>query len=241
MMAGLPPKYPDKVVVVTGARRGIGRLVAMHFLKEGAKVIGFSRGKGSIEHPGYSHLTVDIRDAGQVRQAFLTIMRTSAAVDILINNAAVLTSLYAMVLPAGSAQKMVETNLLGTFYVSREAAKIMKKSKRGRIVNIGSMASALEPAGDSIYAASKAGMISLAGVLAREFAPFNITCNTVSVTAIETDMMNQIPREKLDAIIHGLPIPRYAQEDDILNVIDFFASGRSSYITGQNIFLGGVH
>jgi 3-oxoacyl-[acyl-carrier protein] reductase len=77
--------------------------------------------------------------------------------------------------------------------------------------------------------------------MAKEFGPFNVTCNTLCISAIESDMLAQLPRHKIDAIIAALPIPRYAKPDDILNVIDFFASSRSSYITGQTVYLGGVH
>ena len=133
------------------------------------------------------------------------------------------------------------TNLLGPFLVSREAAKLMKRRPGGRIINIGSMAATLEPIGDSIYAASKAGLETLSNVLAKEFAAFGITCNTVAVTAIETDMLAQLPRATIDAIIAKLPVARYAVEDDVFNVVDFFASERSSYVTAQTIYLGGLH
>jgi 3-oxoacyl-[acyl-carrier protein] reductase len=146
-----------------------------------------------------------------------------------------------MIMPAQNARAMVDTNLLGTFLVSREAAKIMRKAKTGRIVNVGSMAASLEPMGDSLYAATKAAISTLAGVLAKEFGTFGVTCNTLAITAIETDMLNQLPREKIDEIIANLPVPRYAEPDDIFNVLDFFASDRSSYVTAQTVFLGGVN
>ena len=117
----------------------------------------------------------------------------------------------------------------------------MRSGKWGRIINIGSMAVSLEPVGDSMYAATKAAISTLANVMAKEFAPMNITCNTLGITAIETEMLSQLPRNKIDAVIAGLPIPRYATADDILNVVDFFASERSSYITAQTVFLGGVN
>jgi 3-oxoacyl-[acyl-carrier protein] reductase len=136
---------------------------------------------------------------------------------------------------------MIRTNFLGSFFVSREAAKLMRKGRFGRIINIGSMAATLEPIGDSIYAAMKAASMTLAAVLAKEFAGYGITVNTLAVTALETDMLAQLPREKIDAVVAGLPIPRFATPDDIFNVVDFFASPESSYITAQTIFLGGVH
>jgi 3-oxoacyl-[acyl-carrier protein] reductase len=153
----------------------------------------------------------------------------------------VLTSQYAMNMPAAAAQAMVNVNLLGPFMVSREAAKFMRKRKWGRIINIGSMAVSLEPIGDSVYAACKAGLSTMANVMAREFASFNVTCNTLAITAIDRDMLRQLPRDKVAAIIERLPLPRFAEADDILNVIDFLASERSSYITAQTIFLGGVN
>ena len=233
--------YSASVVVVTGARRGVGLSITEHFLARGAKVFGLARGESTIDNPNYTHMSVDVGNAKEVQMAFFKISKLAGRADIVVNNAAVLTSQYAMIMPAINAQAMVNTNLLGTFYVSREAAKLMKKTKFGRIINIGSMAASLEPMGDSIYAACKAGVSTLANVLAKEFGSFNVTCNTLGITAIDSDMLAQLPREKIDDIIKALPIPRYAKAEDILNVIDFFAAEDSSYITAQTIFLGGVN
>ena len=234
-------KYDGKVVVVTGASRGIGRMLVDYFLAEGAQVVGLSRGEAELEHERYAHFAVDVADAKAVQFAFAKIGKQFGAIDVVINNAAVLTSQYAMIMPAQNAQAMVDVNLLGTFYVSREAAKLMRKAKRGRIINVGSMAASLEPVGDSLYAACKAGVSTLAGVMSKEFSSFNVTCNTLGVTAIETDMLAQLPRETIDGIIESLPVPRYAEPDDIFNVVDFFASDRSSYVTAQTVFLGGIN
>jgi 3-oxoacyl-[acyl-carrier protein] reductase len=144
-------------------------------------------------------------------------------------------------MPPAQAQAMVNINLMGAFMVSREASKMMRNEKWGRIINIGSMAVSLEPIGDSIYAACKAGLATLSNVMAKELAPMNITCNTLSITAIKTDMLSQLPIDKIDSIIAGLPIPRYAVADDIFNIIDFLASERSSYVTAQTIYMGGVN
>jgi 3-oxoacyl-[acyl-carrier protein] reductase len=233
--------YAGKVALVTGASRGIGRMLVDHFIDEGAQVIGFSRGPAELEHDRYAHLEVDVADARAVQFAFAKVAKQFGKVDIVVNNAAVLTSQYAMIMPAQNAQAMVDVNLLGTFYVSREAAKLMRKAKSGRIINVGSMAASLEPIGDSLYAACKAGVSTLAGVMSKEFSTFNVTCNTLGVTAIETDMLAQLPRETIDGIIGDLPVPRYAEPDDIFNVVDFFASDRSSYITAQTVFLGGIN
>ncbi|MBT9459527.1 MAG: SDR family oxidoreductase [Burkholderiaceae bacterium] len=235
-------KYEGKIVLVTGARRGVGRLLAEHFLAEGAQVIGFSRHEDDeAQLPGYTPLAVDVGDPESVVRGFEQVRKQFGRVDIVINNAAVLTSQYAMIMPAGAAKGMLDANILGTFLVSREAAKLMRKTKWGRIINIGSMATSLEPMGDSIYAATKAAIATLANVMAKEFAALNITCNTLGITAIETDMLGQLPKDKIDAVIAGLPLPRYATAEDIFNVVDFFASERSGYVTAQTVFLGGVN
>lgn len=233
--------YSGKLALVTGSRRGIGRLIVEHILRNGGRVAGFARGESTIDHPCYYHFQVDIGDPTSVQQGFAELKEISQALHIVINNAAVLTSQYAMIMPSTQAQAMINTNLLGAFMISREASKMMRKGKWGRIINIGSMTVSLEPIGDSIYAASKAGLVTLANVMAKELGPLNITCNTLSITAIKTDMLSQLPANTIDAVIAGLPIPRYAEADDIFNIIDFLASERSSYITAQTIYMGGVN
>jgi 3-oxoacyl-[acyl-carrier protein] reductase len=241
MAAHEAAKYSDQVVVVTGARKGIGRMLAEHFLADGARVIGVSRGDATIAHANYDHRSLDVGDNLAVRSAFASISRTHGRVDIVINNAGVLTSVRALLMPAPRAEEMVRTNLLGTFYVASEAAKLMLKRKFGRIINIGSMASVLEPVGDSIYSATKAASMTVTGVLAKEFAGYGITVNTLAVSAFQTDMLDQIPQDAMAAVLAELPLPRLATPDDIFNVVDFFASPQSSLITAQTLFLGGAH
>lgn len=230
-----------KVALVTGASRGVGRIVAEHLLARGATVIGFARGEKDIDNNAYDHRVVDVADAGAVRSAVAAAAKAHGPIQIVINNAALLTSQYAMILPDAAARDMIDVNLFGTFMVSREAAKTMRRAGWGRIINIGSMAASLEPVGDSIYAATKAGVATLANVMAKELGPLGITCNTVAISAIDSDMLAQLPRDKIEAIVRTLPVPRFAEADDILNVIDFLLSERSGYITAQTIWLGGIN
>ena len=238
--------YKDKVVLITGSSRGVGLMIAEYFLKNGAKVIGLSRGENSnLNHNNYFHFSVDLGNPDGISTCFRKeISKQFKTIDILINNAAVMTSQYAMIMPIRNALDMININLLGVFIVSREASKLMRSKSPSRIINIGSMASSLEPMGDSIYAATKSGIISLANVMAKEFSSMNITCNTLAITAIDTDMLrshNDTAQDKIKEIISGLTVPRFADIDDIINVIDFFASDRSSYITAQTINLGGIN
>lgn len=232
--------FRNKNVLITGTSRGVGNKLVHYFLKNNANVIGLSSSEFSIVG-NYKHYVCNLSDGQQIKKTFREIAKEYSYIDIVINNAAVLTSQYAMIMPVTNAENMVKVNLLGTFFVSREAAKMMRKNQYGRIINIGSMASSLEPKGDSIYAATKIGVISIANIMAKELSSFNITCNTLGITAIETDMLNQLPKDKIDEIIETLPIPRYATIEDIINVINFFASEDSSYITAQTIFLGGIN
>eukprot|EP01034_Spumella_vulgaris_P003067 gene3067-3955_t len=153
--AGNPPEapfldtpamhYSGKTVLITGSSRGVGRQLTEHMLAQGATVIGFARGEAGVTHAAYHHIQVDLADAAAITTAFMAVRKLTPQVDIVINNAAVLTSQYAMIMPPAAAQAMVNVNLLATFLVSREAAKLMRKSKWGRIINIGSMAASLEP------------------------------------------------------------------------------------------------
>ena len=234
-------RYDGQVAVVSGAHRGVGRHIAEHILYEGGTVVGLARGEAAYERGGYDHVIADVGDGDQVAAAFRHVKSTHGKVDIVVNNAAVLTSQYAMIMPAANAKAMTDTNLLGPFLVSREAAKLMRKAKSGRIVNIGSMAASLEPMGDSLYAACKAALTTLAGVLAKEFGTFGVTVNTLAITAIETDMLNQLPRDKIDEIVAALPVPRYADARRHPQRPRLLRDPRSSYVTAQTIFLGGLH
>ena len=229
------------VVLVTGSSRGVGAVIAQHFLEKDYKVIGFSRNAHSLVNSDYQHYTVDISKQEEVKKTFISIAKEYGRIDVLINNASVLTSQFAMILPAKNVEAMLSINLFGAFLVAREAGRIMCKRKYGRIINISSMAACLEPEGDSMYAATKAGSETMINILAKEFARYNVTCNSLAISAFQTDMLDQLPRDKIEAVIAGLTLPRFACADDILNVIDFFTSDRSSYITAQTIHLAGVN
>lgn len=237
--------YKNKVVLITGASRGVGLNLVERFIENNALVIGVSKSESNFSHPSYFHYSIDLANPDSISTVFKQeISRKFKKIDIVINNAAVLTSQYSMVLPIKNALDMVNVNLLGVFFISREAVKLMRNKDQGRIINIGSMAVSLEPIGDALYAATKAAVNTLANVMAKEFSNYNVTCNTLSISAIETDMLYQhseLARSKIDEIINNLPVPRKATMDDVLNVIDFYASERSSYITAQTIYLGGVN
>ena len=147
---------------------------------------------------------------------------------------------HTLITPLSTVNEILNTNLIGTFLFCREAGKMMSRSQHGRIVNFTTVATPLKLEGEAIYAASKAAIFSLTQVLARELAPFKITVNSIGPTPIETDLIRSVPKEKMNSLIKRQAIHRYGEFEDVSNVIDFYLDAKSTFITGQNLYLGGV-
>ena len=231
---------PDKVVVITGCSRGIGRGLCEYFLQSGWLVIGMSRTIPDIQHLSFRHYQLDITDERSVVDAFKSINDSYGFVDLLINNAGTVKSGPVLLMPVSSVTEMVSTNLQGAFIVSRECVRLMMGRSRGRVVSIGSMLVPIAPAGDAIYSATKAALSVFTQILAKEVSGYGITCNVVGVTAIDTGMAQSVRPDQLIGWIESLPLRRPATMEDLINVVEFFASERSSNITGQVIYLGGI-
>jgi 3-oxoacyl-[acyl-carrier protein] reductase len=230
-----------RVVLVTGSRKGIGRYLAEHFLQQGMIVEGCSRGAPEWSAAGYTHHLLDVTDEAAVKTMLASIQKRHGRLDILINNAGVASLNHSLLTPLSTVEKLMATNFTGTFLVCREAAKLMRKHKFGRIVNFSTVAVPLRLEGEAIYAASKSAVTVYTQVLARELAEFGITCNVVAPTPIDTDLIRGVPKDKLDLILRQQPIKRLGRFEDVANVIDFFIRPESDFITGQVIVLGGLH
>lgn len=229
-----------EVVLITGTSRGIGRALAAHFVKRGDTVIGCSRKKVRWTLPRYRHFVLDVTDEIAVRKMVQEIRRTHGRLDILINNAGVASMNHTLLMPTDTARRLLEGNTLSTFIVCREAARLMQRNQYGRIVNMGTVAVPMKIEGEAIYAASKNAIVSFTQILAAELAPLNITCNVVGPSPIETDLIRDVPKEKIDRIVNRLAIKRLGRFEDVANVVDFFVSRASDYITGQTLYLGGA-
>ena len=230
--------YSGKTVLITGVSKGVGQLLARHFLSNNATVIGFGRST-VMAFDCSTYVQCDLAVTSDIIYAFQRIKEYR--IDIVINNAAVMSSRFSQKMPVEDAINMVNVDLLAPFFVCREASKLMYDIPYGRIINIGSIADVCEAMGDSIYAACKAGLKTMTNILAKEYARQNITCNTLAISAFDTDMLAQHKSEMVDALVKTFPIPRKATIEDIINVINFFCSEKSSYITAQTIYLGGLH
>jgi len=229
-----------QVMVITGTRKGIGRFLAEYYAQHGYDVVGCSRASSDLQLPGYQHHCLDVADEPAVKSMFLEISKKYGRVDVLINNAGIASMNHSLLTPKSTAQKLVDTNFLGTFLFCREAAKMMQRQHFGRIVNFTTVATAFNLEGEAIYAATKAAVESLTRVLARELAQWQITVNAIGPTPVKTDLTRSIPQAKLDELIARQAIPRFGELRDILNVVDFFIRPESDFVTAQIIYLGGV-
>jgi 3-oxoacyl-[acyl-carrier protein] reductase len=230
----------NKVVLITGTRKGIGRSLAEHYAGIGYQVIGCSRSAFEGELPSYRHCCLDVADEAAVKAMFSDIAKREGQLDVLINNAGIASMNHSLLTPLHVVNEIMATNFVGTFLFCREAARLMQRRRYGRIVNFVTVAVPLKLEGEAIYAASKAAVISLTEVLAREFADFGITVNAIGPTPIKTDLIRGVPAQKLDALVQRQAIKRYGEPKDVINVIDFLVRPESDFVTGQVIFLGGV-
>lgn len=229
-----------KTIAITGTRKGIGLFLAETFLERGWTVVGCSRGASDLDHPSYSHFELDVSDERAVVKMMQQVRRTHGGLDALLNNAGIASMNHALLTPGSTMERVFQTNVFGTFLFCREAAKLMGRKKFGRIVNFATVATPLKLEGEAVYAASKAAVVSLTEVLAREVAEMGITVNAVGPTPVPTDLVGSVPEEKMTALIARQAINRYGTMDDVLNVCDFFLDDRSDFVTGQTIYLGGV-
>jgi 3-oxoacyl-[acyl-carrier protein] reductase len=229
-----------QVMIITGASKGIGKFLAEYYAKQNYDIIGCSRQPGTIELNNYRHFCLDVADEPEVMKMFAEVRKQYGRLDVVINNAGIASMNHVLLTPLSTVRKIYETNVMGTFLFSREAAKLMQKNHFGRIVNFATVATVLKLEGEAIYASSKAAIVSLTEILAREVANYGITVNAVGPTPIKTDLIRSVPEEKLNALLDRQAIRRFGEFQDVTNVIDFFLKPESNFITGQVLYLGGV-
>jgi len=233
-------KIDDRVIVITGTRKGIGRFLAEYYLAQNMIVCGCSRSACDLDNSKYIHYELDVADEKAVEKMVNDIYKRFRKIDYLVNNAGIASMNHSLLTPLSVVEKIFQTNVYGTFVFCREVARIMAKRKYGRIINFTTVATPLYLDGESVFSASKSAIEQLTRVLAKELGGSGITCNAVGPSPVKTDLIKNIGDEKIKKLLDKQAIHRFADFNDIVNVINFYIDNRSSMITGQIIYLGGV-
>jgi 3-oxoacyl-[acyl-carrier protein] reductase len=222
---------------VTGGNRGIGRAIAEAFLAQGDQVAVTTRNGGAPE--GALDVRCDITDQEAVDAAFTQIEEAHGPVEILVANAGVTKDTLVLRMSDEDWSSVIDTNLTGSFRVTKRAAKGMLRLRRGRIIYISSVVGLLGSAGQVNYAASKAGLVGMARSLARELGSRSITANVVAPGFVDTDMTAVLTDDQKSAIKGQVPLGRYADPTEIASVVTWLASDGAAYITGAVIPVDG--
>jgi 3-oxoacyl-[acyl-carrier protein] reductase len=238
----------NQIAVVTGAGRGIGRAIALKFAAEGADVACVSRTQENSERVAAEiralgrtawAYAVDVADAAAVNAAAGKILAECGRVDILVNNAGVTRDNLLMRMSDAEWDAVLNTNLKGAFLVTKAFSRAMIKQRSGRIINVASVIGLIGNAGQSNYAASKAGLIGFTKSVARELASRGITVNVLAPGFIETDMTALLKEELRAGVLRQIPLGNFGQPDDIAGAAVFLASPAARYITGQVLAVDG--
>ena len=224
----------DRVVVVTGAGRGIGAAVAERFAGEGARVVALDLTAGERTEAGVEQLACDVTDPASVQAAVDAIVERHGTIDVLINNAGINVDGPVEELEWDRWRACFDVNVGGVFLMSRAFAPIMKAAGRGRIINAASFAAIVPSVGSAAYAASKAAVVQLTRVLASELGPYDVTVNAYAPGMVPTAMNGfaEMPQDSQDRLLDTLSLRRWETPDDVANLLIFLASDQSGYLTG---------
>lgn len=237
--------FEGKVVLVTGASRGIGRAIAESFVARGAKVIGTATSESGAEAIS-SYLgangkgfTLNVVDAQSIESVLASIRAEFGEIDILVNNAGITRDNLLMRMKDDEWQDILDTNLTSVFRLSKAVMRAMMKKRFGRIITIGSVVGTMGNAGQANYAAAKAGLIGFSKSLAREVASRGITVNVVAPGFIETDMTRALTDDQRAGILSSVPANRLGDAKEIASAVAFLASDEAGYITGETLHVNG--
>ncbi len=237
-----------RLAVVTGAARGIGRAIVLELLKQGRIVAGLdinAEQLGELENivkeAGFTVVTkcVDITDTAKFTETLEALASEYGGIGILVNNAGITRDGLIMRMSDEDFDKVIDVNLRAAFVATRTAVRSMVRNKFGRIISLSSVSGVMGNAGQSNYAASKAGLIGLSKSVAREIAKKNVTANCVAPGFIVTEMTDKLPQPVKDAAKQMIPLRRFGSVDDVAKAVAFLASDQAAYITGQVLCVDG--
>ena len=241
-------KLKNKVAIVTGASRGIGRSVAQEISKSGAHVVCVSRSEDDLlkiskklNNEGFSSssFVCDVSNSNDFKKLIDDTVSKFNQVDILVNNAGITKDNLIMRMSESDWNTVIDVNLKGVFNGIKAVSRQMMKQKQGRIINISSIVGLIGNPGQANYAASKAGVIGLGKAVSKELASRNITVNTIAPGYIETDMVEDIQETVKDNLFKQIPLGRIGKPSDIATAVLYLASDEAGYITGQTLTIDG--
>ena len=239
----------NKIAVVTGAGRGIGRGIALALAREGAMVVVNYNGSKdraeevvrTIEEAGGKATAIqcNISDFEAAKEFFANVVKEYGKIDILVNNAGITKDNLIMKMSEEEFQSVIQTNLAGTFHGVKFVTRPMMKQRQGRIINIASASGVIGNLGQANFSASKAGVIGLTKAAAKELASRNITVNAVAPGFVATEMTDVLSDSVKEAAVATIPLGRFGEVEDIAETVVFLASDKAKYITGQVICVDG--
>jgi 3-oxoacyl-[acyl-carrier protein] reductase len=231
-----------KIALVTGASRGIGRAIAAELAKQGAKVIGTATSEAGVKgiaEAGLIGKVLNVRDAAQCDALLKAIQEEIGDILVLVNNAGITRDNLALRMKDGDWDEVIETNLRAAFRLSRGVMRGMMKARWGRIVNITSVVGASGNAGQTNYAAAKAGVVGMTKSLAAELGSRNITVNCVAPGFIDTDMTRALTEAQKKTLLEHIPLGRLGTPQEVAAAVAYLASPQAGYVTGAVLHVNG--
>ena len=225
------------MIVITGASRGLGKSIVDRLVSKKERVIGLARSIKDLEIDGFE---CDVSDYESVKNAAKEIKKMKTPIKAFINAAGVASMNMAVTTDKSTVQKLIQTNLVGTIYCCQLFAPIMLRKKQGHFINFSTIAVSLALKGESVYAASKAGVESFSRTFAREMADFNVRVNCIAPGPIRTDLLKGITDAQIQKIISQQVIPKQFQKSDVCDLVELLIDEKSSSLSGQVLNIGGV-
>lgn len=234
--------FKEKIVLVTGGSRGIGKAIAESFAEAGATVIVTYKNaidESYFNSKGIKHFKCDVADLKSVQEVIDSIVKEFTKIDVLVNNAGITKDGLLMRMSEDDWDVVLDTNLKGVFNMTKSVTRSMMSKRYGKVINITSIVGIMGNPGQSNYVASKAGVIGFTKSIAKELASRNININAIAPGFIETEMTDKLSAEVKQNYLNSIPLKKFGSGTDIANAVKFLASDDSSYITGQTLCVDG--
>jgi 3-oxoacyl-[acyl-carrier protein] reductase len=225
------------MIIVTGASKGLGRAICERLIESKVDVFGLAR---NVEDVPFTSMSCDVSSYDSIKAVAQKLKKDGAKVDGLVNAAGIASMNLAVTTPPSVAQRIIETNLLGTIYCCQLFAPFMLRNKQGYIINFSTIAVALGLKGESIYAASKAGVEGFTRSFAREMADFNIKVNCIAPGPIDTNLIKGITSEQINKIVSQQIIPKQFKPESVADLVELLIDSRSNSLSGQVLHVGGA-